>query len=600
MPLRKNDEPIPHHVLLKFLGRGSLGDVWLARGPGGVQKALKFMRLERSGVKELMAIQRMKLIHHPHLVQVTDVWMVDRDGQVIPDDALEQLSADLSTHGTSLSASATLTPDLPTPETLVVAMTLADKSLADRLDECVAEGKPGIPREELLPYFHEAAKGLDFLNQPHEVLGGNALQHCDVKPHNLLLVGGSVQICDFGLARLVGEQKTMNQVEGTLAFIAPEAARGKQPTPTTDQYSLAISYFQLLTGSFPFDAEASMYEIIAAHTSGSLDFAKATPEEQRVLRKAAAVKPEKRYPNCQAFVDALQSCGEKPAKRKAGASPTPIAAVALLLVLVAVAVLFWPQRRIQLPANFATAAGATQVEINALQYPDRIVRTFEDGLEVPFVLIHEPAKGQPFYIMETKVWRALFGKYATANQDELERAVFDSPTTWTDDDGTLDPMLPAFGMNVEQAYYFAKWLAGDQGHLPSVEQWDIAAGLYRPDRVGDGPYLGEPEGDEVAIGRGTPLPVGTAAKDVSLFSVRGMAGNGHEFTRTMNGNLAEVPQPDPDAMTAFIRRGQSYEADSPVQFSDLENRDAASPWVYTDSSSPTAIRVVLQGLGSSG
>ena len=55
MPFQKYDEPIPQHVLQKFLGRGALGEVWLARGPGGVQKAVKFMRLEELGCKRGIA-----------------------------------------------------------------------------------------------------------------------------------------------------------------------------------------------------------------------------------------------------------------------------------------------------------------------------------------------------------------------------------------------------------------------------------------------------------------------------------------------------------------------------------------------------------------
>ena len=59
MRLQKHDTPIPYHVLERFLGRGTMGEVWLARGPGGVHKAMKFVRLENlQGVKELMAVER--------------------------------------------------------------------------------------------------------------------------------------------------------------------------------------------------------------------------------------------------------------------------------------------------------------------------------------------------------------------------------------------------------------------------------------------------------------------------------------------------------------------------------------------------------------
>ena len=48
---------------------------------------------------------------------------------------------------------------------LIIAMGLGDKSLADRLEECRAEGEPGIPVRELIGYMRDAAKAIDFLNR---------------------------------------------------------------------------------------------------------------------------------------------------------------------------------------------------------------------------------------------------------------------------------------------------------------------------------------------------------------------------------------------------------------------------------------------------
>ena len=592
MPLQKNDEPIPHHVLQKFLGRGSLGDVWLAKGPGGIHKALKFMRLERSGIKELMAIQRMKSIHHPHLVQITDVWMLDRDGNVIPDADIERLSAELSTHSKERSTTATIAPNLIAPETLAVAMTLADSSLADRLEQCEAEGKEGIPRDELLAYFQEAAKGLDFLNRPHAELGGSAMQHCDVKPQNILLVGGSVQICDFGLARLVGEQKTMNQVEGTLAFIAPEAAKGKQPTPTTDQYSLAVSYFQLLTGKFPFDQDASMYTILAVHTSGSLDFSLATPKEQKVLRKATAVNPEKRYPTTQAFVDALVEANAPERKeRKLWPALTAVGVPLALLSCLLLAYALYPRRSpaIDLPEHFAAVVDSGSEEIGGLEYPKQIVRAFGEEDEVAFLLIHEPLEERLFYIMENKVWQSLFQRYVDADPDRFK----DAPWAVR---GAEGDRLPAFFMTVEQAYGFSQWLVGDKGHLPSIEEWKTAAGFYRPDRTGDGPFLSPFGPEDLGLNRENPLPVGTAPNDVSLFGIRDMAANGFEFTRNIYSELLEVPHGSPDDFTGVVFLGQKQTEAAPIRFADLERHDRM-PAVYNSPWPNTGFRVVIQKPG---
>ena len=68
--------------------------------------------------------------------------------------------------------------------------------------ECQAQGLDGIPVDELLRYMEEAAKGIDFLNSPRHDLGEGpvAIQHCDIKPANIMLTGDSVMICDFGVA----------------------------------------------------------------------------------------------------------------------------------------------------------------------------------------------------------------------------------------------------------------------------------------------------------------------------------------------------------------------------------------------------------------
>src|SRR5262249_6420915 len=110
-----------------------------------------------------------------------------------------------------------------------------------------------IPLEELLGYMEEAAAGIDFLNEPRHNLGGGlhiAIQHCDIKPQNILLVAGGVQISDAGMARIFGEA---DSAVGDVAYLAPEIFTENRPSATTDQYMLAISYIELLTGELPFD-----------------------------------------------------------------------------------------------------------------------------------------------------------------------------------------------------------------------------------------------------------------------------------------------------------------------------------------------------------
>src|SRR5262249_21113790 len=147
---------------------------------------------------ELRVLEVMKDIRHPHLLGMFGAWQQEGD--------------------------------------LIVAMELADGTLASRLKEAREQGLAGILRAELLGYMRDAARGLDHLN-------AIKVQHRDVKPANLLLVGGGCKVGDFGLAKLL--EHTVNASSGAMtpAYAAPEVIQG-QTCAQSDQYSLAVTYCQ--------------------------------------------------------------------------------------------------------------------------------------------------------------------------------------------------------------------------------------------------------------------------------------------------------------------------------------------------------------------
>src|SRR5262249_33672730 len=155
----------------------------------------------------------------------------------------------------------------------IIGMELADCTLADRLREAVAQGFPGIPLGELIEYMREAAAGIDFLNEPPHTIGGQpnlSIIHRDIKPHNLLLLGGGVKVADFGLARSV--ESTMSARSGgmTPAYAAPEFFQ-RQVSRQSDQYSLAASYCELRGRRLPF--EGSPIEVMVGHVMQSPNLA---------------------------------------------------------------------------------------------------------------------------------------------------------------------------------------------------------------------------------------------------------------------------------------------------------------------------------------
>ena len=118
----------------------------------------------------------------------------------------------------------------------------------------IIEKRIKLSEIEVLSIVEQTAKAL---HAAHE----DGLVHRDIKPGNLLITpAGKVKITDFGIAR-VADQVALTatgQVMGTVQYLSPEQATGKQATPSTDIYSLGIVAYEALTGRRPFTGESQM------------------------------------------------------------------------------------------------------------------------------------------------------------------------------------------------------------------------------------------------------------------------------------------------------------------------------------------------------
>ena len=314
------DQPVPGagYRLAKFLGRGGFGEVWKATAPGGAEAAVKIIRLgSREGRKELRALQLVKRIHHTHLVPIIAFWIKNDKGEILDDAAVlaadrrETTIARVTAAPTAPLDSFAETAAVDGPAELIIAMGLGDQSLFDRLEQCRNEGLPGIPDDELLGYLEDSAEAIDFLNRPIHDLGSGpaAIQHCDIKPHNLVLVGGSVQVCDFGLARMMGADRATTAA-ASVAYAAPECLVEGKPSDTTDQYCLAVTFIELKTGELPYD-DLSMASVIDAKRHDKLDFHSLPAALRPVLRRATSSDPAKRYSTCREMVSELRRAMEQ-------------------------------------------------------------------------------------------------------------------------------------------------------------------------------------------------------------------------------------------------------------------------------------------------
>ncbi len=312
----KGDRPVPDYRLVKFLGKGGFGEVWQATGPGGIEVALKIIPLDnKQGFKEFRAIRMVKNVRNAHLVPIVGFWLKDSNGNLFDDSA--------ETDSFIIKGKAT---------ELIIAMGLGEKSLMDRLEECQKEGKAGIPSEELLDYMVAVAKAIDFLNRPIHNSGSGqiAIQHCDVKPQNIMLVGGEAQLCDFGLARVLGDPRTTQSgnMMMSVPYTSPEMFEASKPSHSSDQYALAVTYYELRTGELPFENPGNPASMMYQIMQGKLDLSRLTdPAERNIVKRATSLDPEKRYPTSLDMVRDLRRVIEgavtPPSSKPPGPKPPP-------------------------------------------------------------------------------------------------------------------------------------------------------------------------------------------------------------------------------------------------------------------------------------
>ncbi len=261
LPTPNTREPIPGYVLKERIGVGGYGEVWSAQAPGDLAKAVKLVYGhfdDERASRELKALKRIKEVRHPFLLSLERIEIID--GQ------------------------------------LIIVTELADRSLKDRFEEAQAVGGC-IPRDELLGYMRDAADALDYMSDNF------SLQHLDVKPENLLLVGNRVKVADFGLVKELQDVTASIMGGLTPVYASPEVFDGR-PSQRSDQYSLAIVYQEMLTGVLPFPGKTAA-QLASQHVHARPRITSLPPDDQPIIARALSKDPSQRFPNCRALIDSL-------------------------------------------------------------------------------------------------------------------------------------------------------------------------------------------------------------------------------------------------------------------------------------------------------
>ncbi len=258
-------------VIQRLLGQGGMGSVYLAHQISLDRLvALKILAESYEGSSEFVArfineARAAAKLNHPHIVQA---YAVGEDNGLLYF-AMENVNG----------------------ETM--------KTVLDRMQY--------ISVEHAMNIIQQIAEALNYAWTEQKII------HCDIKPDNIMLTGnGKAKLADLGLARCPDDFKDNNseRVWGTPQYISPEAMIGAPLDTRSDIYSLGATFYQFITGQFPFTGNTNA-EIARKHVEEPLIPPKAInpdiPENvSHIVIKMMAKNPIMRYQNAAELIDDLR------------------------------------------------------------------------------------------------------------------------------------------------------------------------------------------------------------------------------------------------------------------------------------------------------
>jgi serine/threonine protein kinase/formylglycine-generating enzyme required for sulfatase activity len=290
---------IPDHEVLRVIGRGAYGEIWLARGLTGALRAVKVVyrstfESERAFQREFQGMSSFEPISRRHNGFV-NILHVGR-----------------------------------TSEYLYYIMELADDHLAGRAIDITNYAprtlKSDLDRQRRLSADESIQLGVS-LSQALQALHERELTHRDIKPSNIIFIDGVPKLADIGLVAATGQRSFV----GTEGYVPPEGPG----TPQADVYSLGKLLYEVSTGKDRLD-----FPELDSQLTGR-------PDKEQLLRlndvliNACASDPRKRYRSAaEMHADlAMLAAGEVPRPKR---SRVKYAVTALFLVGAGIgAFLFW-------------------------------------------------------------------------------------------------------------------------------------------------------------------------------------------------------------------------------------------------------------------
>lgn len=254
--------PVPDHELIKIIGRGSYGEVWLARNVMGAYRAVKVVRRDRFREarpyeRELEGIRLFEPISRAHQGFVHILH--------IGEDPAHGAFYYVMELGDDITRGQTVHPGVYRTKTLGAAEGTA----------------PTLPLEECIRLGLSLTEALDALH-------ARGLVHRDIKPSNIIFVGGVPKLADIGLVTEIGEAPSFVGTEG---FAAPEGPG----SPQADIYSLGKVLYEISTRK-----DRKEFPAIPSRIERMEDWDRFM-ELNEVLLRACARSPAERYASARAM-----------------------------------------------------------------------------------------------------------------------------------------------------------------------------------------------------------------------------------------------------------------------------------------------------------
>jgi serine/threonine protein kinase/Flp pilus assembly protein TadD len=263
-------ETISHYRIVEKLGRGGMGEVYLAEDKQlGRKVAIKFLPAEvatneNARQRLLREAQTAATLDHPNICAIYEV---GQEGGY----------------------------------SFIVLQYIEGETLAARIKRQLPDLREGLAI---------ASQVADALNEAH----ARGIIHRDIKPENIMLTSrGQVKVLDFGLAKTVrdpglvepdAETGTLlsmpGMMIGTLPYMSPEQVRGEDLDCRSDIFSFGIVLYEMLSGRRPFEAKSTAEVISAILTREPPPISRSSlghsgSAEERLIRKCLEKDPAQRY-----------------------------------------------------------------------------------------------------------------------------------------------------------------------------------------------------------------------------------------------------------------------------------------------------------------